>query len=49
MAVKEQKSAKNARKQKGSYKKNHAQTDYQRERDALKKKRKGAGTPSVVS
>lgn len=48
MAVKEQKAAKNAKKNKGSFKKIHTQTEYQRERDALKKKRKGAGTPSIV-
>jgi len=48
MAVKEQKSAKNVKKQKGSYKKNHAQTEYQREREALKRKKKGGGTLSVA-
>lgn len=44
MANKTQHSPKNTKKQKGEHKKQRIQTEYQRERDAFKKKRKGNHT-----
>ena len=40
MANKEKKFAKNDKKKKGDFKKGHEKTEYQRERDAVRKKRK---------
>ncbi len=40
MAHKSKNFEKVAKKQRGAFKKNHEQTDYQRERDNVKKKRK---------
>lgn len=48
MATKEHRCSKNQKKQKGDYvKKARAQTEYQKERDAAKKRKKGCGGNTI--
>ena len=48
MANKTKHSPKNVKKQKGEHKKHHEQTEYQRERDAQKKRRKHCHTNTDI-
>lgn len=48
MARKEQSSVKSDKKSKGAFKKKHEQTQYQKERDAAKKRKKRSGRDSFA-